>query len=162
MPDDKPPHVDATLDLRGLSCPGPLLGAKKLLDELGPGQVLMLLSDCPGTQDDLFSWVKYTDNEIARTERRADGGHAYYLRKGRSQHLTVNAVLDMRGSVCPGPIVEAKKLLNGMRSGEILRLVSNCPGIREDIADWVRATGLNLLASAEIGPGEYEFAIGKP
>jgi TusA-related sulfurtransferase len=162
MPDDKPPHVDVTLDLRGLSCPAPLLGAKKLMDDLAAGQVLMLLSDCPGTQADLFSWVKYTDNEIARTERRAEGGHAYYLRKGRSQHLAASAVLDMRGSVCPGPIVEAKKLLNGMRPGETLRLISNCPGIREDIADWVRATGLELLASAEIGPGEFEFAIGKP
>jgi TusA-related sulfurtransferase len=161
MPDDKSLPVDATLDLRGLSCPGPLIGAKKLIDELSPGQVLLLLSDCPGTQDDLFSWVKYTDNEIARTERRADGGHGYYLRKGRTQHLTANAVLDIRGAVCPGPIVEAKKLLNGMRSGDTLRLVSNCPGIREDVADWVKATSLSLLASAEIGPGEFEFYIGK-
>jgi TusA-related sulfurtransferase len=161
MPDDQPLHVDVTLDLRGLSCPGPLIGAKKLIDELSPGQVLLLLSDCPGTQDDLFSWVKYTDNEIARTERRTDGGHAYYLRKGRTQHMVANAVLDIRGAVCPGPIVEAKKLLNGMRSGETLRLVSNCPGIREDVADWVRATGLILRASAEIGPGEFEFYLGK-
>lgn len=162
MPDDKALHVDATLDLRGLSCPGPLLGAKKLLDELAAGQVLLLLSDCPGTQADLFSWVKFTNNEIARTERRADGGHAYYLRKGRTEHVTASAVLDLRGAVCPGPIVEAKKLLNGMRPGETLRLVSNCPGIRQDVADWVRATGLKLVATAEIGPGEYEFYLGKP
>ena len=161
MPDQATLHVDVTLDLRGLSCPGPLLGAKKLLDELAPGQMLMLLSDCPGTQDDLFSWVRYTDHEIARTERRADGGHAYYLRKGRGQHLAANAVLDMRGAVCPGPIVEAKKLLNGMRTGETLRLVSNCPGVREDVDDWVRATGLKLVASSEIGPGEFEFYLSK-
>ena len=161
MPDEKPPHVDATLDLRGLSCPGPLIGAKKLLDELAPGQVLLLLSDCPGTQADLFSWVKFTANEMARTERCADGGHAYYLRKGRTQHLAANAVLDLRGAVCPGPIVEAKRLLNAMGPGETLRLVSNCPGIRQDVADWVRATGLVLRASAEIGPGEFEFYLGK-
>ena len=161
MSEDKPVHANLTLDLRGHSCPGPLLGAKKLIDELAPGEVLMLLSDCPGTQDDLFSWVKFTDNEIARTERRADGGHAYYLRKGRTEHVTANAVLDLRGAVCPGPIVEAKKLLNGMRPGETLRLVSNCPGIRQDVTDWVRATGLALHSSAEIGPGEFEFYLGK-
>ncbi len=48
-----------------------------------------------------------------------------------------------------------------MRAGETLKLVSNCPGISADVADWVKATGLWLLASEEIGPGEYEFYIGK-
>ena len=63
--------------------------------------------------------------------------------------------------MCPGPIVEAKKLLNGMRAGETLKLVSNCPGIGDDVADWVRGDGLPLLASEETGPGEFEFYIGK-
>ena len=71
-------------------------------------------------------------------------------------------MLDLRGVVCPGPIVEAKKLLNGMRAGETLKLVSNCPGIGDDVADWVKATGYRLLATEEIGPGEFEFYIGKP
>ena len=48
-----------------------------------------------------------------------------------------------------------------MRAGETLKLVSNCPGISANVADWVRATGLSLLASEETGPGEYEFHIGK-
>ena len=58
-------------------------------------------------------------------------------------------------------MVEAKKLLNSMRSGETLKLVSNCPGVSDDIADWVKATGYRLLETDEIGPGEYEFYIGK-
>ena len=33
--------------------------------------------------------------------------------------------------------------------------------ISADVADWVRATGLALLASEETGPGEFEFHIGK-
>ena len=56
-----------------------------------------MVSDCPGTQDDLFAWTKYTDNRIVRTERRPDGSHAYYIRRGRARHLTPNAVLDLRG-----------------------------------------------------------------
>ena len=161
MTDDTTPQPTVTLDMRGTSCPAPLLGAKKIVDDLRPGQVLLLYSDCPGTQDDLFAWTKYTHNNIARTERQADGSHAYYIRRGRAQHLTPNAVLDLRGAVCPGPVIEAKKLLNGMRSGETLKLVSNCPGVRDDIADWVKATGYRLLEVDEIGPGEYEFFIGK-
>lgn len=152
---------NTSLDLRGLTCPGPLLGAKKVIDELETGQVMLLLSDCPGTKDDLFSWVQYTDNEIINTEKLAEGGHGYYIRKGKSKHRSANAVLDIRGVACPGPIVEAKKLLNGMAAGEVLKLVSNCPGIKADVMGWTHATGLQLLDTTETGPGEYEFYIGK-
>jgi TusA-related sulfurtransferase len=158
------PHAakpTVTLDMRGTSCPAPLLGAKKLVDDLLPGQVLLLYSDCPGTLDDLFAWSKYTGNEIARTERLSDGGHAYYIRRGRAQHVAANAVLDLRGVVCPGPLVEAKRLLNSMQAGETLKLVSNCPGILDDLTDWVKATGYRLLETDEVGPGEFEFYIGK-
>ena len=151
-----------TLDMRGTSCPAPLLGAKKLVDDLRPGEMLLLYSDCPGTQDDLFAWSRYTGNHIARTERQADGSHAYYIQRGRLQHPTPNAVLDLRGTVCPGPVVEAKKLLNSMASGETLMLVSNCPGIAADVADWTKATGLRLVETDEIGAGEFEFYIAKP
>ena len=154
-------HFDARLDLKGLSCPGPLLGAKKLIDELKQGQILLLISDCPGTKDDLFSWVKFTDNEIVHTEAMPAGGHGYYIRKGKSRHPVAHAVLDMRGISCPGPIVEAKKLIDGMRRGEVLKLVSNCPGIRSDIAGWTAATGIKLHDTVESAPGEYEFFVGK-
>ncbi len=161
MTDDPPLKPTVTLDMRGTSCPAPLLGAKKIVDDLLPGQIVLLYSDCPGTQDDLFAWTRYTDNHIARTERLADGGHAYFIRRGRTRHLTPNAVLDLRGVLCPGPLVEAKRLLNSMRPGETLKLVSNCPGISDDVTDWVRATGFQLLETDEVGPGEYEFYVGK-
>ncbi len=35
----------------------------------------------------------------------------------------------------------AKRLLGSMRPGERLKLVSNRPGIADDVADWVKATG---------------------
>jgi TusA-related sulfurtransferase len=159
--DEALPVPAVTLDMCGRSCPAPLLGAKKIVDDLKPGEVLLLYSDCPGTQDDLFSWSKYTDNEVLRSEKRADGKHAYYIRRGRAQHVAPSAILDLRGAVCPGPIVEAKKLLGSMKGGETLKLVSNCPGVADDVADWIKATGYRLLETDEIGPGEFEFYIAK-
>ena len=150
-----------TLDMRGTRCPAPLLGAKKIVDELKPGETLVLLSDCPGTADDLFAWAKWTGNALLKTERLPDGGSAYHLQRGRSSRPVASAVLDLRGVVCPGPIVEAKKLLNGMRVGETLKLVSNCPGIAADVDDWVKATGLTLRGVEEVGAGEFEFYIAK-
>jgi TusA-related sulfurtransferase len=111
-----------TLDMRGTSCPAPLLGAKRLIDAMKPGEVLLLLSDCPGTQDDLFAWSRHTDNHIVHTERLPDRGHGYSIRRGRTGVPQTSAVLDLRGAACPGPIVEAKKLLNGMHPGETLKL----------------------------------------
>lgn len=154
-------HANVVLDLKGLTCPGPLLGAKNVVDELQPGQVLLLLSDCPGTQADLFAWTKQTGNQVLKIEKRPEGGNGYYVQKGKGVPHKVNVLLDIRGVVCPGPIVEAKKLLNGMNGGEVLKLISNCPGINTDIAGWASATGLKLLDTIEVASGEFEFYIRK-
>ena len=148
--------------MMGAACPGPMLGAKRVLDELLAGEVLLLVSDCPSTRDDLLSWPKYADVEIVKTEKLAHGGTGYYIRKGKAQHVSPHAVLDVRGATCPGPIIEAKKLLNGMRSGEVLQLVSDCPGIRADVRSWTKAVGLVLADARETAPGEYLFHIRKP
>jgi tRNA 2-thiouridine synthesizing protein A len=153
------PHV--TLDMLGAACPGPMIGARRVLDDLLSGEVLLLKSDCPGTRDDLLSWPKYADVEIVKTQKLPRGGAAYYIRKGKGRRVSANAVLDMRGTTCPGPVIEAKKLLNGMRTGEVLQLLSDCPGIRADVRSWVKATGLELADARESAPGEYVFHIRK-
>lgn len=154
-------HADVKLDLRGLSCPAPLLGAKRVFDDLKSKQILLLISDCPGTKDDLFAWAEQTHNQVLKSESMPDGGTGYYVMKGKEKQQQANVILDIRGVVCPGPIVEAKKLLNGMHSGEILKLVSNCPGIRSDIVGWASATGVNIMETIEAAPGEYEFFLRK-
>lgn len=161
MVDELSMQPDVTLNLAGLTCPGPIIGAKKVIDELNEGQVLLLISNCPGTEDDLYAWANSTGNRVLKTERFADGSSGYYIRRGTAGHRGASVLLDMRGSVCPGPILEAKKLLNGMQGGEVLRLISNCPGSRDDIEDWTRTTGLALLEVVQIGPHEYEFYIRK-
>ncbi len=151
--------AEVTLDMKGAACPGPLLGARRVLDELLAGQVMLLISDCPGTKDDLRAWTRYADVKIAKTEKRAAGATAYYLRKTEAGRVSANAVLDMRGASCPGPVVEAKKLLSGMQKGEVLELISDCPGIRADVRSWVKATSLELAQAWESAPGEYRFHI---
>lgn len=155
------PKPQVTLDMRGSACPGPMLGAKRVLDELLAGEVMLLISDCPASKDDLFAWPKYADVEIVKTEKLTRSGTGYYIRKGKAQRVSPNAVLDMRGTSCPGPIVEAKKLLDGMRKGEVLKLISDCPGIRADVRSWVKATGMDLADARESAHGEYVFHIRK-
>jgi TusA-related sulfurtransferase len=150
-----------TLDLTGLSCPAPLLGAKRVLDDLAPGQVLLLVSDCPGTFDDVSAWVNFTDHELLGTEKGEGRRTLYYLRKGHAAPIKANAVLDIRGVSCPGPILEAKKLLENMKPGEVLQLISSCPGTPADVRAWTRTTGLELVATRDSARGVHEFFIRK-
>lgn len=152
-----------TIDLSGLPCPAPLLGTKKIIDDLQAGQSMLLLSDCPGTADDLHAWCKFTGNEMVRIEKQADGKTAYTLRKagGASTTPIAHATLDMRGVSCPGPILEAKKLLDGMKSGEVLQLVSDCPGSVSDIESWGRTSVIELLASLPMARNAHEFYLRK-
>ncbi|MCC6608055.1 MAG: sulfurtransferase TusA family protein [Burkholderiales bacterium] len=156
-----PVKHDVALDLAGLSCPAPLLGAKRVMDDLAPGQVLLLVSDCPGTFDDLSAWVKYTDHELVAHEKVEGKRVAYFLRKGKSAPPRAHATLDIRGVSCPGPIVEAKKLLDGMQRGEVLHLISSCPGSPADVRAWVKTTALELVEMREPEPSVYEFFIRK-
>ena len=151
------------LDVSGMPCPAPLLGAKKLIDDLQPGQILRLISDCPGTSDDLFSWAKVTGNVVLGSEKQADGKTAYMIRRagGASNTLIAHVTLDMRGVSCPGPIVQAKKLLDGMKAGEVLQLVSDCPGSADDITSWAKAGAAELLSAHESGRGIHEFYLRK-
>lgn len=154
-------RADIKVDLRGLTCPAPLRGAKRVFDDLKYEQVLLLLSDCPGTQDDLLAWAEQTNNNVLKTDAMPDGGSGFYIMKGKGTERTANVILDFRSVHCPGPIVEAKKLLNGMNPGEVLKLISNCSSIRSDIGGWADTTGIKILGIVETAPGEYEFNLQK-
>jgi len=152
-----------TIDMSGMPCPAPLLGAKKIIDDLQPGQTMLLVSDCPGTPDDLFAWCKFTGNELVASDRQADGKTAYTLRKAGGAHATpaAHVTLDMRGVSCPGPILEAKKLLDGMKAGEVLQLVSDCSAAVQEIRTWSQVASIELLADFERARNAHEFYLKK-
>jgi tRNA 2-thiouridine synthesizing protein A len=73
--------ADQTLDARGMGCPMPLLKAKKVIETLGPGQVLEVLGTDPGSKSDFSSWAEKTGNEYLGYEEPAAGQFKHYLRK---------------------------------------------------------------------------------
>ncbi|MFN3566735.1 MAG: sulfurtransferase TusA family protein [Burkholderiaceae bacterium] len=149
-----------TLDMSGLSCPLPLLGAKKILDDLPDGQHMILISDCPGTGDDLRAWASITGHEVVRAEPLNGRRVAYTIRRNSGPaRFGGNVMLDMRGAACPGPIVEAERLLHGMRAGEVLVLIGNCPGICAEVEAWTANSAVELIDRFEAVPGEYEFYL---
>lgn len=64
--------------------------------------------------------------------------------------------LDARGLNCPLPILKAKKALNDMQSGQVLKIVATDPGSVKDFEAFCRQTGNNLLSQAA---AEKEFTF---
>jgi tRNA 2-thiouridine synthesizing protein A len=59
---------DRELDTKGLSCPLPILRAKKALAELASGQVLKIVCTDPGSIRDFKAFAKQTGNELLSQE----------------------------------------------------------------------------------------------
>jgi len=68
--------------------------------------------------------------------------------------------LDATGLNCPLPILRAKKTLNGMETGQVLRVVATDPGSVKDFEAFSKQTGNELLASGEEG-GKFTFLLKK-
>lgn len=68
-----PEHAqDVVLDLRGLSCPQPVLRAKKALRDIAIGGVLVLECTDPLTTIDIPLFAQQTGNELAGQHRAGD------------------------------------------------------------------------------------------
>jgi tRNA 2-thiouridine synthesizing protein A len=68
------------LDASGLSCPMPLLKAKKALNELGAGMLLRVISTDPGSVRDFEVFSKQSGNALLESKQSA-GRFEYLLRK---------------------------------------------------------------------------------
>lgn len=64
--------------------------------------------------------------------------------------------LDARGMNCPLPILRARKALNEMAAGQVLRIVATDPGSVKDFESFARQTGNELLSQSS---AEKEFVF---
>jgi tRNA 2-thiouridine synthesizing protein A len=64
-------------------------------------------------------------------------------------HMNFDKELDARGLNCPLPILKAKKSLNEMASGQVLKIVATDPGSIKDMQAFSTQTGNALLSSSE-------------
>lgn len=70
--------------------------------------------------------------------------------------MTHDKELNARGMNCPLPILRARKALNEMVSGQVLRIVATDPGSVKDFEAFSKQTGNPLLSQSE---GEKEFVF---
>lgn len=92
----------------------------------------------------------------------------YSRRKGKQGMTTVDlatvkaaAVVDARGSACPGPLMEAKKAIGKVKVGEVLEVLSNDPGTKNDIPLWAKKVGHEYLGFLTADGYDRIFVIRK-
>ena len=71
-----------------------------------------------------------------------------------------NQRLDCQGLNCPLPVLQTKKAMDNMNSGELLEMLSTDPGSKNDISAWAKRTGNELMATVEES-GVFKFYIKK-
>ena len=69
-------------------------------------------------------------------------------------------VLDNSGLSCPMPILKTKKAVDGLQTGQVLKMIATDPGSVPDVEAWSKKTGNEVLSSEE-KDGKYIFYIKK-
>jgi tRNA 2-thiouridine synthesizing protein A len=66
------PTIDMVLDTKGLTCPLPVLRAKKAIKQLEPGKVLQVLATDRGAVQDFAAFCKATGHEMISSSTEQD------------------------------------------------------------------------------------------
>jgi tRNA 2-thiouridine synthesizing protein A len=66
-------------------------------------------------------------------------------------------VVDARAMACPGPLLEAKKSIGGVKIGEVLEIWSGDTNTKDDMPNWCRKVGHEYLGELEADGYERLF-----
>ncbi|AWI11531.1 sulfurtransferase TusA family protein [Aliibacillus thermotolerans] len=74
-------NVAKVLDAKGLSCPMPVVKAKKAMDELTSGQVLEVQTTDKGAKSDLPAWAQASGHKVIDIKEE-NGILTFWIEKG--------------------------------------------------------------------------------
>ena len=74
--------------------------------------------------------------------------------------MKADATLDCIGLYCPMPIAHTANKLKKLEKGQVLEILADDPGIKEDMPAWCRTTGNELLGIEEEA-GQYKAYVKK-
>lgn len=75
--------IARTLDLKGLSCPMPIIKTAKAMKELAPGELLEAYATDPGSVPDFKAWAQATGNPLVESTQEGAIFH-FVLKKKES------------------------------------------------------------------------------
>ncbi len=75
--------IATSLDLKGLSCPLPIIKTAKAMKQLVPGQTLEAFATDPGSVPDFKAWSRATGNPLVESDE-SGGVFRFVLQKKES------------------------------------------------------------------------------
>jgi tRNA 2-thiouridine synthesizing protein A len=73
--------ITDTLDVKGASCPMPVVKTKQAMDELAEGEVLEVVATDSGSMSDIQGWADGTDSVELLDQDEGDGVYRHYVEK---------------------------------------------------------------------------------
>jgi TusA-related sulfurtransferase len=73
--------IAETLDVKGASCPMPVVKTKSATDDLAEGEVLEVLATDPGSMSDIDGWASGTEGVELVDQAEGDDVYRHYVRK---------------------------------------------------------------------------------
>ncbi|ELZ18012.1 SirA family protein [Haloterrigena salina JCM 13891] len=73
--------VTETLDVKGQSCPMPIVKTKQAIDDLEAGDVLEVIATDSGSMSDIQGWADGTDGVELLEQEEADDRYTHYVKK---------------------------------------------------------------------------------
>ncbi|MEK7787605.1 MAG: sulfurtransferase TusA family protein [Chloroflexota bacterium] len=67
--------------------------------------------------------------------------------------------LDLKGLLCPLPIVKIAQAIKKVRVGDVIEAVATDPGVLADIPAWTRSTGNELVAMEKVEGKLIRFVV---
>jgi tRNA 2-thiouridine synthesizing protein A len=74
-------NVTETLDVKGASCPMPVVKTKSAIDDLDADEVLEVLATDPGSMSDIDGWAEGTDGVELLDQQEGADVYKHYVRK---------------------------------------------------------------------------------
>lgn len=68
--------------------------------------------------------------------------------------MKIDRDIDARGLLCPLPVLKARKALQGMRNGAVLRLIATDPASWIDVPHFCAEGGHALLSATDTAEGK--------
>tara|TARA_Y100000590_G_scaffold373107_1_gene436631 strand:- start:1474 stop:1713 length:240 start_codon:yes stop_codon:yes gene_type:complete len=59
--------------------------------------------------------------------------------------LKIDQSLDVKGLVCPIPVLKTKQFISKMESGQVLEISATDPASKEDIPAWANRVGHEII-----------------
>ncbi|QQE73991.1 sulfurtransferase TusA family protein [Brevibacillus composti] len=73
--------ADIVIDAKGLSCPMPIVKAKRGIDSIQTGQIMELQTTDKGSINDFQAWVNQTNHELVDVKEE-NGVFTFLVKKG--------------------------------------------------------------------------------